>query len=121
MMNPGLQQYLDQVARLMQLNRRQKEQLFVKVGAELEDQLQDQSGADYQQLVELLGRPEAMAADLSELEPFADRMDAVKRANRRLRWLAIAAAIAVVVIGAFCVFLALTQPGYYLVETVQVP
>ena len=29
--------------------------------------------------------------------------------------------IAVVLIGAFCVFLALTQPGYYVVETVQVP
>lgn len=120
MMNPGLQQYLDQVARQMQMNRSEKKRLFAKVGAELEDQLEGQSGADYGQLVELLGRPEAMAADLSELEPFADRMTAVKRTNRLLRWFAIAAVIAVVVIGAFCVFLALTQPGYYLVETVQI-
>ena len=120
MMNPTLQQYLDQVALLMHLDRRQKKGLFTKIRAELEEQLEAQPVSNYQQLIEVLGPPETMAAELSELEPFTAQLSSVKRINRRLWCFAIVAAVAVVLIGAICVTLALTQPGYYLVESVQI-
>ncbi len=120
MMNPTLRQYLDQVALLMHLDRRQKKSLFVKIRAELEEQMEAQPVSDYQQLIEILGPPEAMAAELSELEPFTAQLSSVKRTNRRLWCFVMIAAVAVVLIGVVCIHLALTQPGYYVVETVQI-
>ena len=120
MMNPTLRQYLDQVALLMHLDRRQKKSLFTKISAELEEQLEAHSVSDYPQLIEVLGPPEVMAAELSELEPFTVQLSTVKRTNRRLWCFAMVAAVAVVLIGVICIRLALTQPGYYVVETVQI-
>lgn len=112
----ALQRYLKQVAANMDLNRLQRKCLFTKIREELEEQLEDQNISSFADIVNVLGNPEDFAGQLSEVEPFVCEVVAVKRSRNRLMWAVIIIAAIMAFLVVICVWLALTQPGYYVVE-----
>lgn len=111
-----LRKYLKRVSVSMDLDRSQRNCLFNEVQAELEEQLEDQNISDYADVVNVLGAPEEFAEYLSGMEPFACEAVAVKKNKKKLICSIIIITAIVVILAIACVWLALMQPGYYVVK-----
>lgn len=115
-MNGALGRYLKHVAANMNLNKAQKKCLFTEIRAELEDRLEEQPHRDYADVVKALGQPEEFAGALSAMDLFVPSPVALRNTSNRLRCALIITTALVIALVVFCVWLALTQPGYYMVE-----
>ncbi len=111
-----LRKYLKRVSASMNLDRSQRKCLFNEVQAELEEQLEDQNISNYADVVNALGTPEEFAEHLSEMEPFVCEAAAVKKNKKKLICTIIIITAIVVILAITCVWLALMQPGYYIVN-----
>lgn len=111
-----LRKYLKRASVSMNLNKSQKKCLFTEIQAELEERLEDQNISSYADVVDALGTPEEFAEHLSEMEPFVCEAAAVKKNKKKLICSIIIATAIVVILAIACVWLALMQPGYYVVQ-----
>lgn len=115
-MSKLLRKYLKRVSVRMNLDRSQKKCLFTEIQAELEERLENQTISSYDDIVSALGTPEEFAEHLSEMEPFVCKAAAVKKNKKKLICSIIIAMAIVVILAIACVWLALMQPGYYIVQ-----